>query len=108
MQHVAINKVHTMHIIGYIQQETTMFIEHHVHRQIGLISTSVQITIVRIMHITTTIATNIAAIPLKITKRYIPSPAIEEFQKTSIIISPTVQNGQRINTNGKNIIVRTI
>lgn len=62
--------------------------------------------VIRITTITTTIATIIAAIPLIHTAVIGKSPAIELFKKTSIIISPTIQSGQRINTSGKEIIVK--
>lgn len=78
--------------------------QQHKGIQIGdeaRMSTIAQTTIIRILPITTTITTIIAAIPLTIAKIHGPSPAIEEFQKIRIIISPTTHNGQKINTIGK-------
>lgn len=71
------------------------------------ISNIVETIIKIITPITITYATIIDAAPLTNASINGRSPAIELFQKTSIIISPTIHNGQKINTNGKNRTVRT-
>lgn len=72
-------------------------------------SNSVQAIIMHITTIITHIATIMAAIMLiKVKKTNGISPAIDEIQKTKMVISPTIHNGQKMNANGKKIIVRTV